>query len=155
MTSLKRGFTLIELLVVIAIIGILSSVVLASLNTARGKGADATAKSELNSMRAQAELVYDNATPNSYAGVCSNLVVVKALTNAAAAEGVSTTGWTTTSIINSAGNIVCNNTAGNWAIGIGLFRGPAPTTWWCSDNTGTAKIELTLSAMTTSITACP
>jgi len=31
----KRGFTLIELLVVIAIIGILSSVVLASLNTAQ------------------------------------------------------------------------------------------------------------------------
>ena len=34
---MKKGFTLIELLVVIAIIGILSSVVLASFNTARQK----------------------------------------------------------------------------------------------------------------------
>lgn len=72
-----RGFTLIELLVVIAIIGILASVVLASLNSARDKGQSAAIKSSLNNMRAQAELVYD-ANSRSYATVCSNSNVIAA-----------------------------------------------------------------------------
>lgn len=61
----KRGFTLIELLVVIAIIGILSSVVLASLNTARDKGTDAKIQSEIRSIQVNAEIFYDN-NGNSY-----------------------------------------------------------------------------------------
>lgn len=56
----KRGFTLIELLVVIAIIGILSSVVLVSLNTARQKGRDAKFVAELAGIRAAAEIVYSD-----------------------------------------------------------------------------------------------
>jgi len=55
---MKRGFTLIELLVVIAIIGVLSSVVLASLNTARVKSRDASRISQLGQIRAALELYY-------------------------------------------------------------------------------------------------
>ncbi len=59
LSSVKRGFTLIELLVVIAIIGILSSVVLASLGTARSKARDATRISDMKNIQLALELYYD------------------------------------------------------------------------------------------------
>ena len=68
----KRGFTLIELLVVIAIIGILSSIVLASLNSARQKGRDARRISDIKQLQLALELFYD--ANNQYATSTAVLV---------------------------------------------------------------------------------
>jgi prepilin-type N-terminal cleavage/methylation domain-containing protein len=115
----KRGFTLIELLVVIAIIGILASVVLASLNSARDKGADAAARSSLNNARAQAELFYDD-NGRDYTGVCSagtnNITAL--LTGAGDALG---------------GTADCFDATGAWAAGITLSDN---ATYYCVDSTG-------------------
>lgn len=56
----ERGFTLIELLVVIAIIGLLSSIVLSSLNTARIKGRDARRLSDMKQLQTALELYYSD-----------------------------------------------------------------------------------------------
>ncbi len=55
-----RGFTLIELLVVVAIIGVLSSVVLASLNTARMKARDAQRVSDIRSLETALQMYYSD-----------------------------------------------------------------------------------------------
>jgi general secretion pathway protein G len=58
--SPARGFTLIELLVVIAIIGLLSSVILTSLNVAREHADDATRKSNLVEIQKALQGYYDD-----------------------------------------------------------------------------------------------
>ena len=117
--TLQRGFTLIELLVVIAIIGILASVVLASLNSARDKGANAAARSSLNNARAQAELYYDS-NSRTYTSVCTSGTnnissMVTAATNAVTAT------------------TACFDTDAGWAASIELN---ASEGFYCVDYTG-------------------
>jgi len=56
----SKGFTLIELLVVISIIGLLSSVVLSSLNTARDKAKDSAMKQSAHQLINLMALNYDD-----------------------------------------------------------------------------------------------
>lgn len=60
-----RGFTLIELLVVIAIIGVLATIVLASLQTARLKARNARRITDVKQLQLALELYFD-ANTNSY-----------------------------------------------------------------------------------------
>lgn len=69
----NSGFTLIELLVVIAIIGLLSTVVMTSLNSARKKGRDTRRVEDIASIRQALEVYYDEngAYPSALSALAS------------------------------------------------------------------------------------
>lgn len=131
-----RGFTLIELLVVIAIIGMLSSVVLASLNTARKKGNDAAIQSNLSTVLTQAELYYMSTGNYTYGcstglstGVCpatgtyvfTDPLIRQAFAAAEAANGTGT-------------GLKCSCSAQQFAVSSVLVTDT--TKFWCVDSSG-------------------
>ena len=64
----KQGFTLIELLVVIAIIGILSSIALVNLNSARKKARVAAIEGSLSSLIPAVVICHDSSEELTYNG---------------------------------------------------------------------------------------
>lgn len=150
--NFNKGFTLIELLVVIAIIGILASVVLASLNSARNKGADAAIKANLANARAQAELFYDAGT--TYDAVCTagtNNVSAMVLGAAQKLSSSATVGADAQAFVygsagTAAGNAVCHDSASGWAAIVSLKSPTTASSGWCVDSSGSSKEATTLSA---------
>ena len=156
----NKGFTLIELLVVIAIIGLLASVVIASLNTARGKAADAVIKENLSGIRSQAEIYYDS---NSNYGTNGSAITCAVSTTGS----ITGTGCPGTTIV--ADNTVANavkaavfasggvgylNVAANgsaWAAVVPLKT--APSSYQCADSLGNSKVPA--ASPSTATTVCP
>ncbi|MFW0862600.1 MAG: type II secretion system protein [Candidatus Komeilibacteria bacterium] len=84
----QKGFTLIELLVVIAIIGLLSTLAVVSLNSARSKARDARRTSDIRQIQTALEIYY-----NDQAAYPSQATAALALGGSGALTLSSVAGW--------------------------------------------------------------
>lgn len=118
----RRGFTLIELLVVIAIIGVLASMVLSSLNTARTKGNTAKVKADLRNIRSAIALLEGDT------GKWPNGCPPNAGTNPEVALNTAQAGLSQAPTVQNNGN-GCEWTAGDVAAWKGPYIGATTDPW--------------------------
>lgn len=128
----QKGFTLIELLVVIAIIGLLSSLAVVSLNSARSKAYDAQIKSDLSQIRTWATVTFENGVFTTFdtADVTPALTPPTCSGGTAYAFGATDDAW-------AAWAPLCADSANDF----------------CTDSTGVAKV--TTGHVAAGATACP
>ena len=151
MKTNKKGFTLIELLVVIAIIGILSSIVLASLGSARTNANDAKVKSQLFSIRDAAEIYY---TTNFNYGATTNPT---AFPPNGCTSGMFTDTQSNLANLSISANyptgentLVCNSSGTAYAVSDKIS---GASNYWCVDSNGQSKPES--SNLSSGVVQCP
>ncbi len=147
-----KGFTLIELLVVVAIIALLAATILASLGSARTRARAARIQSEVSSMRAAAELYYNESgsyDPHGTGDMFSN--TTSGMNNLVMdASGAAAAGATTNPCPGGNTITTCKVDPGSWAFLVTL-----PTSdKFCSDSNGYSGKAASVGAVGTANYQC-
>ena len=143
-----KGFTLIELLVVIAIIGILSGLIVVSMNGATNSAKDARIKEDLYQMRNLAILYQSNnqtygTSGSAVQGASANFSGATTDATALYNDLISAGLGSRTVVLNIGTNVFC--------MSINLNAGG----YYCIDSTGATKSSATSTCATGNATACP
>lgn len=118
-----RGFTLIELLVVIAVIGLLSSVILASLNNARKKGRDTRRIEDLRQLANEIAILDTGGSATAFVGCTGAGSKVSTCTTPNLSDFNDPGASASTAACSTGSSAVCE-----YAIGAGALGSANPTT---------------------------